>query len=67
MPTPLQKRAVQIGHEGHQGIALIWEKVLFPIIDRLVQDEIGKFLTFKAIGREIHHGCYVLDFVHVSS
>ena len=39
LSTPLQKRAVQIAHEGHQGItktkALIQEKVWFPLIDKL--------------------------------
>ena len=56
MPTPLQKRAVQIAHEGHQGIAktkaLIREKVWFPLIDKFVQDEIGKCLACQAIGKE---------------
>jgi transposase InsO family protein len=44
VPDSLRKRAVQLAHEGHQGLtktkALIREKVWFPGIDKMVEEEI---------------------------
>ena len=44
IPTDLQKRTIDLAHEGHQGItktkALLREKVWFPKIDDLVEEAI---------------------------
>ena len=45
IPETLHKRAIQLAHEGHQGLtktkALVREKIWFPGIDKMVEDLIG--------------------------
>ena len=52
MPGALQVRAVQLAHEGHQGLtktkALIREKVWFPGIDRLTESQTRSCLPCQA-------------------
>ena len=42
IPQVLQSRAIQLAHEGHQGLtktkSLVREKIWFPGIDKLVED-----------------------------
>uniref|UniRef100_H2ZZ81 Gypsy retrotransposon integrase-like protein 1 n=1 Tax=Latimeria chalumnae TaxID=7897 RepID=H2ZZ81_LATCH len=44
IPEKLQKQAVELAHEGHQGVvktkALIQEKVWFPGIDKMVEEKV---------------------------
>ena len=48
MPESLQKRAIELAHEGHQGItktkALIREKIWFPGIEKLVENQLASCL-----------------------
>ena len=52
VPTSLQARAVQLAHEGHQGIsktkALIRSKVWFPGIDTAVEDAVRRCVPCQA-------------------
>ena len=52
VPTMLQKRAVEIAHEGHQGIVktktLLREKVWFPGIDGMVKEAIQNCIACQA-------------------
>lgn len=49
IPRSLQQRAIDLAHEGHQGIVktkqLVREKVWFPHIDRLVETKIQSCLA----------------------
>ena len=53
IPTALQKQAVNLAHEGHQGLvktkALIREKVWFPGIDSLVEQTVKPCLTCEIV------------------
>ena len=48
MPESLQKRAIKLAHEGHQGItktkALIREKIWFPGIEKLKENQLASCL-----------------------
>jgi transposase InsO family protein len=52
IPAALQKQAVSLAHEGHQGLvktkALIREKVWFPGIDRLVEQAVESCIACQA-------------------
>ena len=52
IPQELRKRFVKLAHEGHQGIvkakSLLREKVWFPGIDRLVENEIQNCIACQA-------------------
>ena len=52
LPASLQRRAVQVAHEGHLGIVktknLLRESVWFPRLDRLVEEEIGSCTLCQA-------------------
>ena len=54
IPTTLRERAIDIAHEGHQGLVktkkLLREKVWFPGIDNEVQQKIKKCLACQANG-----------------
>ena len=54
IPTVLQQRAVEIAHEGHQGIVktktLLREKVWFPGIDAMVKAAIQNCIACQANG-----------------
>ena len=58
IPTVLQKRAVEIAHEGHQGIVktktLLREKVWFPGIDGMVKEAIQNCIAGQANGTPDH-------------
>ena len=55
IPKSLQKRAVEIAHESHQGLsktkALLREKIWFVGIDELVQKTIDSCLACQAVGK----------------
>ena len=57
IPGSLQKQAVSLAHEGHQGLvktkALIREKVWFPGIDRLVEQTVGACLACQATTSQV--------------
>ena len=72
VPTVLQKRAVEIAHEGHQGIVktktLLWEKVWFPGIDGMVKEAIQNCIACQANGTPDHpNHCKCLSDWGVSS
>lgn len=52
IPTELQKRVVDLAHEGHQGItktkALLREKVWFPGINQIVEERVKSCLACQA-------------------
>ncbi|XP_064637161.1 uncharacterized protein K02A2.6-like [Lineus longissimus] len=52
IPKTLQKRAVELAHVGHQGIvktkSLLREKIWFPGIDALVEEEVRQCLPCQA-------------------
>ena len=52
LPTELQQRAVQIAHEGHQGLVktkkLLREKVWFPGIDKMAKNLIQNCVACQA-------------------
>ncbi|XP_041349594.1 uncharacterized protein K02A2.6-like [Gigantopelta aegis] len=52
IPKNLQQRAIDIAHQGHQGIVktkqLLREKVWFPGIDNLVEEKLSKCLPCQA-------------------
>ena len=56
IPTVLRERAIDIAHEGHQGLVktkkLLREKVWFPGIDNMVKQKIEKCLACQANGPE---------------
>ena len=53
IPQVLQSRAIQLAHEGHQGLtktkSLVREKIWFPGIDKLVEDQIKSCLPCQAV------------------
>ena len=55
IPSSLQKRAIQLAHESHQGLAktkaLLRQKIWFPNIDNIVKDTVDKCITCQAIGQ----------------
>ena len=55
MPKILRQRAVDLAHEGHQGLVktkkLIREKVWFPQIDSLVESCVQKCLACQSVGQ----------------
>ena len=55
IPKSLQKRAVDIVHESHQGLsktkALLREKIWFVGIDELVKKTIDSYLACEAVGK----------------
>ncbi|MCP4480541.1 MAG: DDE-type integrase/transposase/recombinase, partial [Planctomycetaceae bacterium] len=55
IPKALQKRAVELAHESHQGLAktkaLLREKIWFIGIDKLVQQLLDACLACQAVGR----------------
>ena len=55
IPKSLQKKAVDLAHATHQGLAktksLLREKVWFPDIDKMVKDTIDHCLPCQATGR----------------
>ena len=58
IPASLQQRAVEIAHEGHQGIVktkkLLREKVWFPGIDEMAKRAIKNCIACQANGPENH-------------
>lgn len=52
LPDSLQKRAVELAHEGHQGVnktkSLLREKVWFPGIDMMVKERVGRCVPCQA-------------------
>ncbi|RUM41893.1 MAG: hypothetical protein DSY80_08160 [Desulfocapsa sp.] len=52
IPTALQKRVIELAHEGHQGISktksLIRSKVWFPLMDTAVEESIGRCIPCQA-------------------
>ena len=52
VPAALQKRAIELAHEGHQGVsktkALIRTKVWFPNIDKMVEEAVSKCIPCQA-------------------
>ena len=54
IPTALRNKAIQLAHEGHQGLAktkqLLREKVWFPGIDRQVKEAVNSCLACQANG-----------------
>jgi len=52
IPTALQRRVVELAHEGHQGIvktkALLRTKVYFPGMDRLTEDLVKQCIACQA-------------------
>ena len=54
LPMSLQRRAIQIAHEGHQGIAktkaLLREYVWFPYLEKMVKEEIDGCIPCQAAG-----------------
>lgn len=63
LPLSLQKEAVEIAHEGHQGIVrtkqLLREKVWFPYMDELVEQKVSschpcQIVTTSHQRRELH-------------
>ncbi len=57
IPTSLQQRAVEIAHEGHQGMVktkkLLQEKVWFPGIEEMARTLIQNCIVCQANGPEI--------------
>ena len=55
MPKILRQRAINLAHEGHQGLVktkkLMREKVWFPQIDSLVENCIQKCLACQYVGQ----------------
>ena len=58
LPSKLRRRAINIAHEGHQGIVktkqLLREKVWFPGIDKEVQEVVGECIACQANGADKH-------------
>ena len=58
MPAILRNRAVEIAHEGHQGVvkskALVREKIWFPGINATVEDKVSKCFPCQAVGPPKH-------------
>lgn len=56
VPTSLRADAIRLAHVGHQGIvktkSLLREKVWFPKIDSLVEEEIRACIPCQATGRQ---------------
>ena len=56
VPSELQKKAVELGHVGHQGKektkALIREKIWFPGMNKAVDDMIDNCIACQAVGRQ---------------
>lgn len=54
IPAKLRDKAIELAHEGHQGVAkakaLIREKVWFPGINTMVEDEVTKCFPCQAVG-----------------
>ena len=54
LPSSLQRRAIKIAHEGHQGIAktkaLLREYVWFPHLEKMVKEEIDSCIPCQAAG-----------------
>ena len=59
LPTSLRKKAIELAHEGHQGLVktkqLIREKVWFPGIDKEVNTMIGNCIICQANGPKSNH------------
>lgn len=52
IPQSLQKRAIDIAHvELTETKALLREKILYPNVDKLVQNRIGNRLPCQAVGK----------------
>ena len=54
LPSSLQRRAIKIAHEGHQGIAktkaFLREYVWFPNLEKMVKEEIDSCIPCQAAG-----------------
>ena len=57
MPTVLREKAINIAHEGHQGLVktkkLLREKIWFPGIDNMAKQKIEKCLACQANGPDV--------------
>ena len=56
LPQSLRKKAIELAHEGHQGIVktkrLLREKIWFPNIDKTVEEMVQRCIPCQATGRE---------------
>ena len=60
IPTALQKRVIELAHEGHQGIvktkALLRTKVYFPGMDRLAESLVKQCIACQANTQQNNYG-----------
>ena len=56
IPESLQQRAIDLAHETHPGLsktkALLWEKVWFPNIDKMVKCTVDQCIPCQAVGKQ---------------